>query len=91
MVSPWPSTGCRGPHRDYLAAGGSGFLLGDGALDYAGERIVETYYRAQWSWTSWGAPLRVQLGPDFQYITNPGYNAARGPARFYALRLHLEY
>lgn len=83
--------GLSGPHRDYLAAGGSGFLLGDGALDYAGERIVETYYRAQWSWTPWGAPLRVQLGPDFQYITNPGYNAARGPARFYALRLHLEY
>jgi len=83
--------GLSGPHRDYLPAGGSGFLLGDGALDYAGERIFETYYRAQWSWTSWGAPLRAQLGPDFQYVTNPGYNAARGPVRFYALRLHLEY
>jgi high affinity Mn2+ porin len=27
-------------HRDYLAAGGSGFILGDGRLDYAPERIL---------------------------------------------------
>src|SRR5882757_2735577 len=37
-------------HRDYLAAGGSGFLLGDGALDYGPEQILELYYRAQIPW-----------------------------------------
>ena len=78
-------------HRQYLAAGGSGFLLGDGRLDYAPEEIFETYYRAQWSWSHGAAAIRVQLSPDFQYIQNPGYNQDRGPVRFYSLRLHLEY
>jgi carbohydrate-selective porin OprB len=83
--------GLSSPHRDYLAAGGSGFLLGDGRLDYAHEQIFEAYYRAQWAWTLGPAPLRLQLSPDFQYVHNPGFNRDRGPVRFYALRLHLEY
>jgi len=78
-------------HRAYLAAGGSGFLLGDGRLDYAHEEILETYYRAQWSFTTGGVALRAQLTPDFQYVRNPGFNQDRGPVRFFALRLHLEY
>ena len=78
-------------HRDYLAAGGSGFLLGDGRLNYAHEEILETYYRAQWSWAPGGVALRAQLTPDFQYVRNPGFNQDRGPVRFYALRVHLEY
>ncbi len=78
-------------HRDYLAAGGSGFLLGDGRLSYAHEQILETYYRAQWSWVLGRVGLRAQLTPDFQYIQNPGFNRDRGPVRFYALRVHLEY
>ncbi|MEP7043228.1 MAG: carbohydrate porin [Dokdonella sp.] len=66
-------------HRDYLAAGGSGFVLGDGALNYAHEQILEAYYRFQ--------PLaHLQISPDFQLVHNPGYNRARGPARFVALR-----
>jgi high affinity Mn2+ porin len=83
--------GLAGPHRDYLAAGGSGFLLGDGRLNYGYEQILETYYRAEWSWTVGHAPIRLQLSPDFQYVQNPGFNRDRGPVRFYAIRLHLEY
>jgi hypothetical protein len=83
--------GLSSPHSDYLAAGGSGFLLGDGRLNYAHEQILETYYRAGWSWTLGPAPLRLQLSPDFQYVQNPGFNRDRGPVRFYAVRLHLEY
>lgn len=78
-------------HRDYLAAGGAGFLLGDGRLNYAHEQILETYYRAQWTWAPGGVALRAQLTPDFQYVRNPGFNQDRGPVRFYALRVHLEY
>ena len=78
-------------HREYLAAGGAGFLLGDGALNYAHEQILEAYYRAQWTWSPGGLALRLQLSPDFQYLENPGYNRDRGPVRFYALRLHVEY
>ena len=71
-------------HRDYLAAGGSGFVLGDGALRYRTERIVETYYSFQ-------LVPHISLSPDFQFIRNPGYNADRGAARFVSLRLHLDY
>ncbi len=71
-------------HRDYLAAGGSGFMLGDGALHYGEEQIVEAYYRIQ-------VQKYVQFGPDFQYVRNPDYNQDRGPARFIAFRLHAEY
>jgi hypothetical protein len=83
--------GLSGPHSDYLAAGGAGFLLGDGRLNYAHEQIFETYYRAAWSFTLGPAPLRLQLSPDFQYVQNPGFNRDRGPVHFYAIRLHLEY
>jgi high affinity Mn2+ porin len=83
--------GISGPHRDYLAAGGMGFVLGDGRLNYGYEQIIETYYNAQWSWSVAHAPLRLELTPDFQYMQNPGYNRDRGPVRFYALRVHVEY
>jgi hypothetical protein len=83
--------GLSSPHRDYLAAGGSGFLLGDGRLNYAHEQIFESYYRAGWSPSIGRVPLHLQLGPDFQYVQNPGFNRDRGPVRFYAIRLHLEY
>jgi high affinity Mn2+ porin len=78
-------------HRAYLAAGGVGFLLGDGRLTYGPEQILEGYYRLQYVWPQQAGPVRWQVGPDFQYIRNPGYNRDRGPARFWALRLHLEY
>ena len=32
--------------RDYLSAGGISFFIGDGALNYRPENILETYYRA---------------------------------------------
>ncbi len=71
-------------HRDYLADGGLGFLLGDGRLDYGPEQIVESYYRAQ-------AGPYLQVGPDIQYIRNPGYNRDRGPATVLSLRVNLRY
>ena len=89
--------GLSDPHRDYLAAGGSGFLLGDGALNYAQEQIFELYYRAELPWPLNGSsrvfqkyPLKIQITPDFQYVRNPGYNQDRGPVRFWAVRFHLE-
>jgi len=89
--------GLSDPHRDYLAAGGSGFLLGDGTLNYAHEQIFELYYRAELPWPLNGSsrvfqkyPLKIQITPDFQYVRNPGYNQDRGPVRFWAVRFHLE-
>jgi high affinity Mn2+ porin len=75
--------GISAEHQDYLAAGGCGFILGDGALDYAPEQILELYYDY--------TPLKgFSLTPDYQYIKNPAYNQARGPVSIYALRLHYE-
>ena len=41
------SNGLSGDHRRYLELGGKGFLLGDGALTYGRENIVESYYTAR--------------------------------------------
>ena len=78
-------------HRDYLATGGCGFLLCDGRLNYAHEQIVELYYRLQRVWPENPGPIRWQIGPDFQFIRNPGFNSDRGPVGFFAIRLHVEY
>lgn len=71
-------------HRDYLDAGGLGFLLGDGKLTYRPEQLLEAYYRAQ-------AGSYVQISPDVQYIRNPGYNRDRGPATVLSLRVNMRY
>lgn len=71
-------------HQRYLAAGGEGFLLGDGGLNYGEERVVEAYYRVQ-------CGRFIQVSPDLQYITNPGYNKDRGPATVVSVRLNVRY
>ena len=76
--------GIANAHQRYLAAGGDGFLLGDGALNYGEEQVVEAYYRIQ-------IGKYTQLSPDFQYIRNPGYNRDRGPATVLSLRLNVRY
>ncbi len=71
-------------HRHYLAAGGSGFTLGDGRLDYRPEQIAEAYYEL-------AVTQYATVTADLQLIHNPGYNHDRGPAHFVGLRMHLEY
>ncbi len=70
--------------RAYFAAGGMGILIGDGALNYAGERIVETYYALQFN-------AHATLSLDYQRLTNPAHNRDRGPVPLYAARLHIEF
>jgi high affinity Mn2+ porin len=71
-------------HRTYLAAGGVGFLLGDGRLTYGAEQILEGFYRLQ-------AGRYLQLSSDVQSIRNPGYNRDRGPALVGSLRVNFRY
>ena len=71
-------------HQTYLAYGGYGFLLGDGALNYGREKIVETYYTAH-LWRG------IYLAPGIQHVNNPGYNRDRGPVLVPSFRLHLEF
>ncbi|WP_454753704.1 carbohydrate porin [Cupriavidus necator] len=74
----------RSPHRDYLAAGGLGAFLGDGALRYGPEQVLEVYY-------SLALLKYFSVSPNAQYIRNPGYNRDRGPAKFYGVRFHAEF
>jgi high affinity Mn2+ porin len=73
--------GISGPHRDYLAAGGLGFFLGDGQLSYRTENILETFY-------SIGVVKEVWVSADFQRIFDPAYNADRGPVNVASARFH---
>jgi hypothetical protein len=75
--------GISGDHRRYLALGGLGFLLGDGALNYGLEQIFETYYTAH-IWRG------ISLAADYQHVANPGYNRDRGPASIVSFRVHFE-
>ena len=73
--------GISGPHRDYLAAGGLGFFIGDGQLSYRTENIFETFY-------SVGAVKDVWVSVDFQRIVDPAYNSDRGPVSVASARFH---
>jgi high affinity Mn2+ porin len=70
--------------RAYFAAGGLGITLGDGALNYRPERVLEAYYLI-------GLNKSTALTFDYQYFVNPGYNADRGPVSIYAARFHAEF
>ena len=71
-------------HQDYLAAGGQGFLLGDGKLNYGRENIFEAYYTAH-VWRG------LYVAPGVQHINNPGYNRDRGPVVVPSFRAHVEF
>jgi high affinity Mn2+ porin len=78
------SNGIKKDHQIYLADGGSGFLLGDGKLNYGREKIVEAFYTAH-VWRG------IYIAPGVQHINNPGYNRDRGPVIVPSLRAHVEF
>ena len=71
-------------HQNYLKMGGQGFLLGDGALHYGRENIVESYYTAH-AWRG------LFFALDIQHIDDPGYNRDRGPVWVGAVRGHIDF
>jgi high affinity Mn2+ porin len=76
--------GISADHRAFLKAGGYGFIIGDGNLNYGHEEILETYYNAKLFKNIW-----VTL--DYQFVNNPGYNKDRGPVHVFAARGHIEF
>lgn len=78
------SNGISTAHAAYLARGGQGFLLGDSRLRHGRENIIEAYYLRT---------LRpgLSVGPDVQFIGDPGYNRARGPVWIAGWRVHLSF
>jgi len=77
--------GLSSEHRAYLKAGGMGFIIGDGNLNYGTEKILEAYYRAKLN-------NFLFVSVDYQFITNPGYNKDRkGPIYVPGVRVHVEF
>lgn len=78
------ASGLSEPHRRYLAAGGYGFIIGDGALRYAPEILGELYYRAALN-------REVSVGVNYQPIFNPAYNDDRGAVHVFTGRVHVAF
>lgn len=70
--------------RNFLQAGGISYFIGDGKMAYKPETIFEGFYSLAISRDMW-------LTGDYQRITNPAYNANRGPVNVFAIRLHAEF
>jgi high affinity Mn2+ porin len=72
-------------HRQYLAKGGYGFIIGDGKLpNYGLETILEMNYNIKVN--NW-----LSVTPDYQLVINPAYNQDRGPVHTFALRMHIQF
>lgn len=78
------ANGISNDHKAFLKAGGYGFIIGDGNLNYGTETILETFYNAHLSKQFW-------LSFDYQFVNNPGYNKDRGPVHVFGLRSHIEF
>ena len=76
--------GLTGPRIRYFARGGTSVYIGDGALSYGGEKVLEAYYK-------YGVMDGVDVTLDYQFIANPGHNVARGPVNIFGLRLHAQF
>jgi high affinity Mn2+ porin len=71
-------------HQQFLEAGGTGILAGDGNLSYGLEKVMEAYYDFEIWKTLHGAF-------DYQFVTDPAYNRARGPVSVLGARLHWSF
>ncbi len=71
-------------HRAYLQGGGSGFILGDGALRYGPEMLFDIYYKLSLA-------DDISFSGIYQPIINPGYNRDRGPVHVLTGRLHVAF
>ncbi len=76
--------GLSSDHKNYLAKGGYGFIVGDGKLNYASEYGTELYYNFK------SALKNLWITADYQFMMNPGYNKDRGPVNIFSLRVHVE-
>jgi high affinity Mn2+ porin len=79
------SNGISKDHRDFLAAGGYGFMIGDGRLPhYEREDIAEVFYEAKLF-------TNIRGTVDYQFVQHPAYNRDRGPVNLFAARVHVEF
>jgi hypothetical protein len=70
-------------HADYLKMGGVDGFIGDGAITPAAEKSLDMFYSVNFRKGLW-------FTGDYQHITNPGFNSARGPVNVFTVRIHGE-
>ena len=75
-------SGISTPHRKYLQAGGMGFELGDGNLNYTLEQLTEIYYSMELT-------RYLFISGTYQFVQDPGYNKDRGPVNVFSVRVHV--
>ncbi|MFY9843739.1 MAG: carbohydrate porin [Terriglobales bacterium] len=71
-------------NQQYLAAGGTGILDGDGALKYAKEKVLEMYY-------DYKITKHLRGALDYQFCANSAFTNDRGPVSVFGTRLHFEF
>ena len=71
-------------HAKYLSMGGVDGFVGDGYLKRGAESVFEVFY-------SVNVVDPVWLSVDYQHLTNPGFNADRGPVEIFGGRAHAEF
>jgi high affinity Mn2+ porin len=76
--------GASSEQQNFLKAGGTGILNGDGNLSYDSEKSFETYYDIAIS-------KNLRLAFDYQFFLDPAFNRDRGPVDVFGARVHWEY
>lgn len=71
-------------HVTYLNMGGIDGFVGDGKINYSPEQVVDVFYKVNLISSAWATF-------DYQHITNPAFNADRGPVDVYGVRAHFEF
>ncbi len=71
-------------HANYLRMGGVDGFIGDGNITPATESVIEAFYSVNVFSSAW-------LSADYQHITNPAFNADRGPVDIVGARIHAEF
>ena len=71
-------------HADYLRLGGIDGFIGDGSIRAAMESALDVFYSVNVAKSLW-------LSGDYQHITNPAFNADRGPVNVFSARVHAEF
>jgi high affinity Mn2+ porin len=71
-------------HADYLRMGGVDGFIGDGNIRQATESVLDAFYSVNVASAVW-------LSADYQHVTNPAFNADRGPVDIFGARVHAEF
>jgi high affinity Mn2+ porin len=71
-------------HARYLGMGGVDGFVGDGKIRQAAETVFEIFY-------SMNVLNSVWLSLDYQRLTNPAFNADRGPVDIFGGRMHAQF